>query len=178
MEQGVVMPGVSDEPFSPLAEASSDRDCLQMPHRDLDLPYSILVADAAAARRSAIAAIFGAGNHQVVIAANGKDAFNKANAQNFDLVVTGIAMSELDGLELLAALRKVKPRQPVIVVAEGAGQIDATYLRYAALLGAAGTFHHPLDPQGFLNEAEAIIRQARPDAAGRPDVTGRKASKP
>jgi CheY-like chemotaxis protein len=138
-----------------------------MSHVDIDFPCSILVADAAAVRRSAIAAIFRAGNHRVVVAVNGKDAFNKAGAENFDLVVTGIAMSELDGLELLAALRKIKPRQPVIVVAEGAGKIDAAYLRYAALLGAAGTFHHPLDPQSFLGEAEAVIRRSRPAAADR-----------
>ena len=138
-----------------------------MSHRDLELPYSILVADGAAARRSAIAAIFGAKNHRVVVATNGKDAFNKASAQNFDLVVTGVAMSELDGLELLGALRKAKPGQLVIVVADGTSKIDATYLRYAALLGAAGTFHHPLDPRTFLEQAEAIIRRCSPGATGR-----------
>src|SRR5579872_1747816 len=76
---------VPDRPSSPFADECSDRDCLRMPHRDLDFPYSILVADGAAARRSAIAAIFGAKNHRVVVATNGKDALNKATAQNFDL---------------------------------------------------------------------------------------------
>jgi CheY-like chemotaxis protein len=136
-----------------------------MPQNHSDAFHAILVAAGTADLRSAIAAVLGKENYRLVLAINGKEAFDEANAQHFDLVVSGIEMSELDGIELLAKLRKAKPRLPVFIVAQGKSKIDATYLRYAALLGADGTFEHPVDAPAFLQAVDAMIREGRRNRA-------------
>lgn len=129
-----------------------------MPQDHSSTRYSILVAAGTADLRAAITAALAGENHRQIVVLNGQEALDKANAQQFDLVVSGIEMPELDGIELLAKLRKTKPRQAVFIVAEGKSAIDETYLRYAALLGATATFKLPLSPSTFLGAVRAALR--------------------
>jgi CheY-like chemotaxis protein len=125
----------------------------------------ILIAAGNAELRAAIAAVFGTEHYRLVVAGDGKDALNKAHGQAFDLVVSGIEMSEFDGIELLAKLAKTKPRLPVFIVAEGKNEIDKTYLRYATLLGARATFRHPLDPAAFLAKVGVALQERNRNGA-------------
>lgn len=134
---------------------------LELPPQDANAQYSILIAGRNPQLRDAIAGNFPASAYHVTHAVDGKDAFDKAKAQHFDLIITGILMGKLDGIELLDALRKLDAKRPVIVIAEGNGEIENVYLRCAALMGAVRTFQHPLDPLTFHRNARAVILQSR-----------------
>ena len=123
-------------------------------------PYSILIAEEIPGICLSVSEIFRNGPYSVVIASNGNDAFAKANTQHFDLVITGIGMPGMDGIELLHTLRKRKPDLPVIVIGRET-EIDAVYLRCATMLGASGTFRHPVESSALLSHARMAIRQSR-----------------
>ena len=61
---------------------------------------------------------------QVVTAVNGRDALEKANEQMPDLVLSDVMMPEMDGFELLAALRKDQQTSsvPVVLLSARAGE--------------------------------------------------------
>jgi CheY-like chemotaxis protein len=54
--------------------------------------------------------------HTIATAANGVDALELLANQKFDLVVTDYKMPRMDGLELIAGLRKTQPALPVILI--------------------------------------------------------------
>ncbi len=53
---------------------------------------------------------------QVVTAASGEEALERLSEQMFDLVITDLAMPGLDGLQLLAAIKRKTPQTHVIVI--------------------------------------------------------------
>ncbi len=54
--------------------------------------------------------------HHVTLAANGREGYEKFQAGEFDVVLTDRAMPEMSGDELALAIRKLKPRQPVVLL--------------------------------------------------------------
>src|ERR1700733_13341031 len=54
--------------------------------------------------------------YRIVTASNGHDALEQFQPQKFDLVVTDYKMPRIDGLELIASLRKRSPELPIILV--------------------------------------------------------------
>jgi two-component system capsular synthesis sensor histidine kinase RcsC len=80
-------------------------------------PKRILVVDdgpeVAKAIRMALAV--GAG-YEVEIAENGEAALGRFKTSKFDLVITDLTMPNLDGLELAAAIKKLSPLQPIILI--------------------------------------------------------------
>jgi DNA-binding NtrC family response regulator len=55
-------------------------------------------------------------HHDVTTAVNGRDGLEKFQAGNFDLVVTDRAMPEMNGDQLAAEIKKLKPKQPLILL--------------------------------------------------------------
>jgi CheY-like chemotaxis protein len=66
--------------------------------------------------------------HQVRTAENGKSAIEIVEHQLIDLVITDILMPDMDGYELIGALRK-RPAPPrIIAMSGGSGRLDSEYL--------------------------------------------------
>lgn len=129
-------------------------------------PKAILLAHYEMAERSAIAALLGSHGHAISCCENGRQALNLVEAFSFGLIVTGMSMPQMDGLELIRALRQRRPGLPVIAIAKGANRIDHIYLRSARLAGAAGVHGFPLDPRHFLGNVAQILC-APPDVGSR-----------
>ena len=53
---------------------------------------------------------------QVVTVFNGEEALNKLTSQNYDLLITDIAMPRLNGVELISRIRQLHRRLPILVV--------------------------------------------------------------
>ena len=70
------------------------------------------------ARRSVLEEL----GHRITTAPNGVDAFEQFTSDKFDLVVTDYKMPRMDGLELIARIRKTSPGVPVILIS---GFVDA-----------------------------------------------------
>ena len=79
-------------------------------------PSSILLVDdnklGLCARKSVLEEL----GHRCATAANGVDALEQFNDSKFDLVVTDYKMPRMNGIELIARLRKQSPGLPVILI--------------------------------------------------------------
>src|SRR2546422_9488200 len=68
---------------------------------------------------------------QVTTVNNGREALEKARAENFDVVITDIKMPGMDGIQLLQGIKKHDPSLPVVIMTAYASQqsaIDAVNL--------------------------------------------------
>src|SRR5688572_31179761 len=64
--------------------------------------------------------------YDVHVARSGKDALEKADEENFDVVVTDIKMpGEIDGLGVLSGVKKIDPSVPVVIRTAFASQKSA-----------------------------------------------------
>jgi CheY-like chemotaxis protein len=88
------------------------------------MPTVLIVDDVAAQRQLAAGLINSHPDWHTVFASNGKAALMQLESSPADLVLTDLLMPEMDGLELLRAVRKGFPRIPVILMTAG-GSEDA-----------------------------------------------------
>jgi two-component system chemotaxis response regulator CheY len=88
-------------------------------------------------------------------AASGTKGLAFAEASQLSLVLTDIIMSDMDGIEVLLALRKRRPDVPVVAVSGGGKLPGAEFLDLASRLGAAATLCKPFSPEELL----AIVQQ-------------------
>ena len=69
-------------------------------------------ADGLSARKAVLEEL----GHRITTASSGAEALEHFNAGKFDLVITDYKMPRMDGLELIARLRKQTPGLPVILI--------------------------------------------------------------
>src|SRR5262245_8852025 len=62
---------------------------------------------------------------QVTAVSNGRDALERAKAENFDVVITDIKMPGMDGIQLLTGIKKHDPTLPVVIMTAYASQQSA-----------------------------------------------------
>jgi CheY-like chemotaxis protein len=118
---------------------------------------AILLAYSGRDKREYLAAFLASRDYDVTACINGREALACVAIRCFDLVVTGIVMPCLDGLELMRALRRRHANLPVIAMANSADKINRVYLRYARLSGAVAT-HTFCETEGpFLKSVEGIL---------------------
>jgi CheY-like chemotaxis protein len=78
---------------------------------------TVLVVDDLASQRQLVAGLLcRQRRYELAFAANGKEALQRLAGQAIDLVVTDLLMPEMDGLELLRAVRRDYPQLPVILM--------------------------------------------------------------
>lgn len=107
----------------------------------------------------------GLGAQQVRGVANGKDALRLLSAgdERYDIVITDLMMPEVDGIELMPALRKLA--LPVAVVL---ASVDPAALEMAAVIARAhglrvlGTIDKPLTP----DKLRPVLDSYRTDSDG------------
>jgi DNA-binding response OmpR family regulator len=85
--------------------------------------------------------------YQVLTARNGEEALGYLNGHPVDVVLTDIFMPEMDGIETIAALRKLFPDIRVIAMS---GRPGVDYLAVARELGVARTLRKPFDIEELL----------------------------
>ncbi len=76
----------------------------------------ILVVEDEELVREVLSVYLAEDHHQVTTAVNGRDGLEKFRAAEFDLVMTDRSMPEMNGDELAAAIKKLKPAQPVLLL--------------------------------------------------------------
>lgn len=93
----------------------------------------LVVDDSAVDRRLASGLLEKEGRFQILMATNGKDALLALMVQPIDLVLTDMLMDEMDGLELVEAVRADYPLTPVILMtAKGSEEIAVQALEKGA----------------------------------------------
>lgn len=101
--------------------------------------------------------------HEVVAAADGREALRALEGDPCELVITDINMPEMDGIELILALNERWPRVPVIAISGGGLLPKELLLASAEVLGVVTSLPKPV---GFT-ELEAAVHRALGSDAGR-----------
>jgi two-component system chemotaxis response regulator CheY len=119
--------------------------------------HSILAVDDSASMRKMVSfTLIGAG-YKVVEAVDGQDAFEKAQNQTFDLVLTDQNMPRMDGLGLTKKLREhpnFKNTPILILTTESSDQMKQA----GRAAGATGWLVKPFDPNRLIEIIQKVIR--------------------
>ena len=98
--------------------------------------------------------------YQIITAANGKEAVEKARKEIPSLIIMDVMMPEMDGYELLQHVRQLAPEEggdaPVIALT---GCSDADERRKALDAGFARFLTKPVDPDQLIDEICHVLER-------------------
>lgn len=113
------------------------------------MPRILLIEDEAAIRRVLIKILTEENNtYEVEEAADGLEGIEKIKEQDYDLILCDIKMPKMDGVEVLEALKKLKPEIPIVMIS-GHGDLDTAV--NTMRLGAFDYISKPPDLNRLLN---------------------------
>jgi CheY-like chemotaxis protein len=97
-------------------------------------------------------------DHDVSVVGNGREGLDLLATDDFDLLVTDILMPEVDGIELLTAVRKRNARLPVVAIS-GGGSIPASLaLSLSTSLGADAVLFKPFYSAELLEAVDRALQ--------------------
>lgn len=118
---------------------------------------SILLIDDDPALRAVTAEILSGAGYTVDEAPDGKSALKLYEAGRHDLVITDIAMPDMDGLELIMSLSHSVP-QPRLIAISGDSQLsESLYLPTARQLGVQAALGKPIRPEVLLQTVAKVL---------------------
>ncbi|HZD20967.1 MAG TPA: response regulator [Burkholderiales bacterium] len=107
----------------------------------------VLVIEDNADLREYLRVALEAQNYEVLTAAHGQEALAYLNGHRVDAIVTDLFMPEMDGIETVAAVRKLFPEVRVIAMS---GRAGVDYLPVARELGVSHTLRKPFEIEELL----------------------------
>jgi CheY-like chemotaxis protein len=114
----------------------------------------LLIDDDDQVRRLFQVALEGAG-YRVLIAESGKHGLRLLQEQEVDLALVDIFMPNMDGLEVIPLLHKIRPACKIIAMSGGAWEWD--YLDTAKQLGANDMLKKPFSLQELLDAVSSQL---------------------
>ena len=133
---------------------------------------SILLIDDDEAFREMMAEVLRQAGHTVNTAPDGKPGLALSRAGLHDLIITDIVMPEVEGLELIEALRRASPRPRVIAMSGDSKFSESVYLQVARKLGAQRTLPKPIRPDVLLRTVAEVLAEPPPPPAAAPGSGG------
>lgn len=117
---------------------------------------TILAVDDSTSIRQMVSFTLKSAGYEVVEAADGQDALDKAKSQDFQLVLTDQNMPRMDGLTLIRSLRTLPAYRsvPILMLTTEAGDTMKSQGRAA---GATGWLVKPFDPQKLIEVVRKVI---------------------
>ena len=126
----------------------------------IDSMAGILIVDDDDRTRGVMKRILNSDLHTVLEAHNGREALQIVRTLPIDLVITDILMSERDGLDVIAELRKTRPWIKVFAYSGGGVRRDSDVLTLAKELGAHAAIQKPFSVSDLLSAVDELL--ARP----------------
>lgn len=109
---------------------------------------NILVVEDSPAVRLAIVEVLEELGHAVTETENGRIAIEHLAGTVFDLVVTDVLMPEVDGIEVIKAVRRTRPETKILAISGGAPNLPAGYaLKLTEMFSADAVLYKP-----FMND--------------------------
>lgn len=96
----------------------------------------------------------------VSTALSGSEALSILSKESVDVVVLDVLMPDMDGIETLQEIKKIKPDQPVIMLT-GHGTVEST--AEGMRLGAADFLLKPCDADTLLASIEKALSRSEQD---------------
>lgn len=97
-------------------------------------------------------------DYEVTLASNGREAEKMLAKSSFDLLITDLVMPEMNGIELVIAVKDKMPEQKIIAISGGGsitGRFD--YLPVVQLLGADQILAKPFQLTELMAAVKAIL---------------------
>lgn len=116
---------------------------------------SIIIAEDEQVLRESLAELFACEGYEVVQAPDGKTARDIILQRQFDIVLSDVRMPEMDGLSLLAQVRRIAPETPVIILT-AFGTIDSAV--EAMRMGAADYVLKPVQLDEILMRIDRALQ--------------------
>ncbi|MDQ3491315.1 MAG: sigma-54 dependent transcriptional regulator [Acidobacteriota bacterium] len=113
---------------------------------------NILIVDDELSYRQLLSLVFEGDGHTLRSAVNGREALNLLQSEPADLVISDVKMPDMDGIEMLRAVRETQPDLGVILMTAFASVETA---REAFKLGADDFIQKPFD----VEELKLIVRK-------------------
>jgi len=117
---------------------------------------NILAVDDSSSMRQMVSFTLKGAGYQVVEAADGQEALNKAKAQKFDLIITDVNMPVMDGITFIRNLRgeaNYKFTPMLMLTTESAADKKAE----GKAAGATGWIVKPFNPDQLLNTVKKVL---------------------
>jgi DNA-binding NtrC family response regulator len=109
----------------------------------MDKKVILIVEDDSTVRES-LRLLFKKKGYEILLASNGKEALHSFRREAVDLVITDVVMPKMDGIELLEAVKGLRPETEVIVIS-AQGTIEKAV--HAMKLGAFDFIEKPINPR-------------------------------
>jgi len=119
----------------------------------------ILLADDEPKLRDVFARYLRMLGHEVRTAGDGNEVMAALSEEPADLLVTDINMPDMDGMEILSALRKGGSRMPVIAISGGGYLNKDLLLASAAMLGALVTLEKPFSLEVLRDAVDRVLSE-------------------
>jgi CheY-like chemotaxis protein len=91
---------------------------------------------------------------QVYLAVDGEEGLNKAFENKPDVIVTDLRMPRLEGMEMIARIRKTMTDVPIIVLTASCDDLD---MQRAEALNVAGYFRKPLMVDDLIKMIRELV---------------------
>ncbi len=118
---------------------------------------NILFVDDSASIRKLVEMILEQAGYRVTVAQDGQDALQFLDGRHLDLIITDLHMPRMNGLELIAAIRKMAPYRfvPILFLTT---ETKSELKRQAKSAGATGWITKPFDKEKLLHIIKKVIR--------------------
>jgi CheY-like chemotaxis protein len=119
----------------------------------------VLVIDDEPGIRGIMCSALAAAGHEVVDFADGGGAVDYIREEPADLLITDIFMPEVEGLETIREIRRLRPGMPIIAIS-GVDFDGGDYLGVARKFGAVATLRKPFWPADLLDLVSHVLSPA------------------
>lgn len=121
-------------------------------------PLSILIIDDEESIRDLLGAILQHHGHKVSVAATGRAALLLLGTETYDVMITDIIMPDMDGIEIIAAAKKLRAGLPIIAIS-GGGNLMSSHdcLRMAKMIGARVVLAKPFNEKQLVEAIEQAV---------------------
>jgi signal transduction histidine kinase/DNA-binding response OmpR family regulator len=135
---------------------------LALAHQDGDGPHRLLVVDDDADIRGFLEEALSYHGYHIHTASNGKEALEKVEQTDPDLVLLDLKMPGLDGYEVIRRLKSNKATRAIPIIVITASPVDKERDRVRVLgMGATEYLTKPLSIEALVQEIKAAIGERR-----------------
>jgi DNA-binding response OmpR family regulator len=117
----------------------------------------ILLMDDEDALRAIMVEVLTEEGHEVIESADGRIALDEEVVASVDLMITDIIMPDVEGVEAIRSVVRIRPDLPIIAISGGGRTVTVDFLPVARGLGAMDTLKKPFTPDELVERVEALL---------------------